>query len=245
MNHTFQTPYFAEISKLLQKIEHSQSDTMELAAQKIADCLISDGILHTFGCGHSGSVAIDAFHRSGCFAAVNAILDSGLMFQHGAHTGTALERLEGYSPVLLQKHQFQPQDILLVVSNSGKNPAGIDAVLYAKERGVPTIAITAATAHQKSISRHSSGKMLKDVADIVIDNQCPANETTLEVDGIQTAPISTIAGIGIFQAVLHRAACILSDKKLPLPIYKSSNAGGDEHNTSLAKKYAERIKHLD
>lgn len=245
MNHTFQTPYFAQVYKLLQKIEQTQSPRIEQAAQKVAHSLTQDGILHTFGCGHSSSVAIDAFHRSGCFAAIDAILDPGLMFQLGAHTGTALERLEGYAPTILKKHHFNPQDILFVVSNSGKNPAGIETVLYAQKYGTTTIAITAASAHQNSSSRHSSGKLLKDVADIVIDNTCSANETALEIDTTQLAPVSTIAGIAIFQSILFRAAEILSAQKEPLLIYQSSNNGADKHNTLLAQKYTGRIKHLD
>ncbi|MBR2865413.1 MAG: SIS domain-containing protein [Elusimicrobiaceae bacterium] len=239
-----QNPFFSEVNKLLQKIEQTQAQAMENAAQKVALCLENDGIIHTFGCGHSASITLDAFHRSGCFAAVDAILDPALMFQSGAHTGTALERMPNYANAVMDRHTFQPQDILWVASNSGKNPAGIDAVLYAKKYGVTTIAITAASAHQKSTSRHPSGKMLKDVADIVLDNQCPANETALEINQIQVAPVSTIAGIAIFQAVLFRAAQILAEKGQDLPVYRSSNAGGDEHNTKLAQKYAGRIKHL-
>lgn len=245
MNTTLKNPYFQAVEKILQQIEQSQADALEKAAQAIALSLQKDGILHTFGCGHSASVTVDAFHRSGCFAAVNAVLDGGLMFQSGAHTSTAFERLEGYSKAVLAKHTFRPQDILLAVSNSGKNPAGIEAVLYAKEHGLTTIVITAAGAHQKSTSRHSSGKMLKEVGDIVIDNCCSANETALEIAGVDVAPISTVAGISIFQAVLFRAAQIMAEKGADIPVYRSSNAGGDEHNARLATKYAGRIKHLD
>jgi uncharacterized phosphosugar-binding protein len=153
--------------------------------------------------------------------------------------------LEGYANAVLARHIFTPQDILLVVSNSGKNPAGIDAVLHAKKLGVTTLAITAAGAHEKSASRHSNGQMLKDVADIVIDNCCSANETALEIQGTPVAPISTVAGVAIFQALLYRAAEIMAEKGLDLPVYKSSNAGGDGHNTLLAEKYKGRIKFLD
>ena len=245
MTTSLTNPYFTAVTLLLQKIEETQASRLEKAAQAIAHSLEKGGVIHTFGCGHSASVTVDAFHRSGCFAAVNAVLDPSLMFHSGAHAGTAFERLEGYANAVMARHTFTPQDILLVVSNSGKNPAGIDAVLYAKKIGVNTLAITAANAHEKSTSRHSSGKMLKDVADMVIDNCCSANETALEVQGIQVAPISTIAGVAIFQALLYRAAEIMAEKGLDLPVYKSSNAGGDTHNTLLAEKYKGRIKFLD
>ena len=68
-------PYFKAVTLLLQKIEETQADRLEQAARQIAQSLEKGGVIHTFGCGHSASVTADAFHRSGCFAAVNAILD--------------------------------------------------------------------------------------------------------------------------------------------------------------------------
>ena len=245
MKNQFTSPYFNEISNLLLRLEQTQQAAMDKAAYRVAECLKQGGIIHTFGCGHSGSAALEPFHRSGCFAAVNAILDPGLMFQLGAHTGTALERQEGYATKLIATHDLRAGDVLLVFSNSGRNPAGIDAVLAAKQKGVFTIAFTAASAHAQSKSRHSSGKLLKDVADLVIDNCAGKNETCLTVAGIGVAPISTIAFAASLHHILYEAARILDEQGVPLPVYKSSNdTGGDTHNNALAEKYAGRIKHL-
>ena len=245
MKNTFTSPYFNEIVALLERLETTQQATCEQAAQHIAKCLKQDGIIHTFGCGHSASAALEPFHRSGCFAAVNAILDPGLMFQRGAQTGTNLERQEAYSPRILATHDLRPGDMLLVFSNSGRNPAGIDAVLYAKQKGVFTIAFTAASAHTHSPSRHSSGKLLKDVADLVIDNCVGSNETCLTLSGVGVAPLSTIAFSAVLHHIMYKAALILQEQNVPLPVYKSSNApGGDAHNHALEAKYKKRIKHL-
>lgn len=244
MQNEFKSPFFNEITRLLERLETTQQAACEQAAQKIAECLKHDGIIHTFGCGHSGSAALEPFHRSGCFAAVDAVLDPGLMFQHGAHTGTDLERQEGYSPKILATHAWRKGDVLLVFSNSGRNPAGIDAVLFAKQKGVFTIAFTAASAHTHSQSRHSSGLLLKDAADLVVDNCAGQNETCLTLSGVGVAPISTVAFAAVLHHILYRAAQLLDEQGLALPVYKSSNAGGDEHNNALAAKYAGRIKHL-
>lgn len=245
MNTLFKSPYFNEIVRLLERLEKSQQDAMDKAAEQIAACLKNDGIIHTFGCGHSGSAALEPFHRSGCFAAVDAILDPGLMFQHGAHAGTDLERQEGYIPRLLATYDLRAGDILLVFSNSGRNPAGIDAVLTAKQKGVFTIAFTAASAHKQSKSRHSSGLLLKDVADLVVDNCVGQNETCLTLGDTGVAPISTVAFAAALHHILYKAAELLYKEGLELPVYKSSNAaGGDAHNNALAEKYAARIKHL-
>ncbi len=244
MSHTFKTPYFSAVANVLAEIENTQADALEGAARLTAQTIENGGVIHTFGCGHSASAALEPFHRSGCFAAVNAILDPGLMFQCGAAAGTAFERLEGYANAVMARHEFTPEDILFIFSNSGRNPAGIDAALYAKERGVKTVAVTAAGAHSKSVSRHSSGKMLKDAADLTLDNCCSANETALETAGVQTGPVSTVASACLFHAVLARASEILAAKGIELPVYKSSNAGGDAHNARLEDKYKNRVKHL-
>ncbi len=245
MKTTFKNAYFEEIYKLLQRLEQTQQAAMDKAAQKIAECLKNDGIIHTFGCGHSGNAAVEAFDRSGCFVAVDAILDPELMFQHGAHAGTMLERQEGYTPKLLATHDLRAGDVLLVFSNSGRNPAGIDAILTAKQKGVYTIAFMAATAHAKSQSRHSSGKLLKDVADLYIDNCANKNETCLTLGDLELGPISTVSFAAILHQILFQAAQILAAQGVPPPVYKSGNApGGDEHNKVLVAKYAGRIKHL-
>ena len=168
------------------------------------------------------------------------------MFQQGAHRGTDLERLEGYSPLILKRHDLRAGDVLLVFSNSGRNPAGIDAILYAKEKGVFTIAFTAASAHAQSTSRHSSGKKLKDVADLVIDNCASKNETCLTLGDIDIAPLSTIAFAAALHHILYQAAAILAEQGLTPPVYKSGNAANnDQYNAALAQKYAGRIKHID
>ncbi len=245
MKKTFKTPYFNEIIRLLDYIETTQQAPLQQAAQAVAESLARGGIIHTFGCGHSGSAALEPFHRSGCFAAVNAILDPGLMFQHGAHTGTDLERLEGYAPLIFKRHDLHAGDVLFVFSNSGRNPAGIDAVLYAQKKGVLTIAITAAAAHAQSKSRHSSGRLLRETADIVIDNGASKNETCLALADLEMAPISTIGACAALHTILYQAAEILAAKGIPPPVYRSSNAAGnDEYNTQLALKYKGRIKHL-
>lgn len=245
MENHLKSPYFNEIVDLLKRLEASQQDAVDQAAAHIADCLQQGGVLHTFGCGHSGSAALEPFHRSGCFAAIDAILDPGLMFQRGAYTGTDLERQEGYASTLCETHDLRAGDILLVFSNSGRNPAGIDAVLTAKEKGVFTIAFTAASAHTHSKSRHSSGLLLKDVADLVIDNCVGINETCLTLGDTGVAPISTISFAAVLHHILYEAAAKLYKQGEELPVYKSSNAdGGDAHNRTLEDKYAARIKHL-
>ncbi len=236
--------YFRKITELLSLIDETQPHTIAQAAEIIAATIENDGIVYTFGAGHSHSVAVENFHRSGCPACVSAILDPSLAFMPSAHAATDMERMENLSPIILKRHNFEPKDCIIIISNSGRNPAGIDAALFAKEKGLKVIVITAVQAHKSTKSRHSSGKMLRDLADALIDNCCTKQETALKLDGKDIAPVSTIAGAAIINAVMFQAAEILAKKGFKTPLYLSSNDGGDTLNASLAEKYKNRILHL-
>lgn len=241
MNNT----YFKQITALLEDIEATQTPAMQKAAEIAAQTMARDGIIYTFGAGHSHGAAVENFHRSGCPACVSAVLDPCLSFMPSAHAATDLERLEGLTPAILKRHDMRPGDLMIIISNSGRNPAGIDAALYAKEKGLKVIAVTALSAHKKSKSRHSCGKTLADLADAVIDDRCSKQETALAFEGDCAAPVSTIACAAIINYVLGLAVKTLKEKGLSVPVYSSSNAeGGDENNAKIAEKYKNRILHL-
>ncbi|MDR0952952.1 MAG: SIS domain-containing protein [Elusimicrobiota bacterium] len=241
-----QNKYFKEIVKLLEKIEDTQSEKMKQAAALIANTVKQDGLIYVLGSGHSQNVALEPFHRSGSLACVSAILDDSFNFKPSAHAATALERLEGLTPIILSRHNLTPKDIFIVVSNSGRNAAGIDAAIYAKSKGLKVIVITALAAHKDSKPRHSSGKMLRDFGDITLDNCCNKQETALTLAGKNIAPVSTIAGAAIINNIMYLATAELVNSGQNPPIYLSSNDdGGDANNAALAQKYKGRILYLD
>lgn len=237
--------YFLASIKILKTIENTQKTKMLKAAQLLAKCAAQDGLIYTLGSGHSLSVALEPFHRSGSLACVSAVLDPSFNFMPSAHAATELERLEGYTPVILKRHNITAKDVIIIISNSGRNPAGIDAALYAKSLGAKVIVITALKAHKATTSRHTSGKMLRECADIAIDNCCPKQETALTLKGKSIAPVSTIAGAAVMNNIMYLTAEILTKQGKDVPLYLSSNDGGDDNNARLAQKYKGRILHLD
>jgi uncharacterized phosphosugar-binding protein len=58
------------------------------------------------------------------------------------------------------------------------------------------IAVVSRRHCENSPAAHSSGKKLIDVADVVLDNQCPPGDCVLELDGMEwrTGPTSTVTG---------------------------------------------------
>ena len=240
--------YFTGLVDTLKKIDNTQTVAMERAAAVLAETVINDGLIFTLGNGHSHSAALEGFHRSGSLACISAILDDSFNFRPTAHKATDLERKEGYILPILAKHKMTPKDTIIIISNSGRNPAGIDAAIYAKSKGLKVIVITAVVAHNETKSRHSSGKMLRDFADVLIDNCCNKQETVLNLNGKSAGPVSSLVSGAIMNNILFRAAEIAEEKRpdFPLPFYRSSNdTGGDENNTKVAEKYKGRILFLE
>src|SRR5687768_18430487 len=84
--------YISELQNLLERIKCEQTAAIEAAGQLVADALVGDGLIHTFGTGHSHLIADEAFFRAGGIAAINPILDERLVFLKGALESTRTDR---------------------------------------------------------------------------------------------------------------------------------------------------------
>jgi len=239
--------YFDGVISLLNRVRETQRDKILEAAKLVKEALKKDKLIHVYGTGHSQVLAIEVFYRAGGFVPVNAILDLGSSVYGGAMKSTGVERLQGYAKILLDYYDIGQDDVLIVVSNSGRNALPIEMAMGARERGAKVIAITSIEFSSKFPSRHPSGKRLYDVADIVIDNHVPPGDALLEVEGIKTkiAPVSTIVNSAILHSIMAEAAKMLVDEGIEPPIWLSANVpGGDEYNKKYLEKYKYRIKHL-
>ena len=150
--------YFERTQETLGRILNESGASIRQAAEAIADTIQKGGMLLTFGSGHSAFIAKDMAYRAGGLAPVLAIDDVA--------DGDA-ERLEGLAQYLLARYELRPGNVILIISNSGINPVPIEMAQIAKQVGLKTIAITS-LAHSRSMtSRHSSGKKLYEIVDIV------------------------------------------------------------------------------
>ena len=68
--------------------------------------------------------------------------------------------------------------------------------LGVKMRELPVIGVVSTEHSNATSASHSSGKKLIDIADIVLDNQCPPGDCISELDGLEwrTGPVSTVTG---------------------------------------------------
>lgn len=235
--------YFGCLTETLEKVHNTQTEAINKAAVHIAKTIENDGIIYVFGCGHSHLIAGDAFYRAGGLANVCAMFDTDLMLHNGAAKSSAFERMEGLAKHIYRRYAPTEKDALIVVSTSGINSVPIEMASLGRENGVFTAAICSSSYFAKQ-SRHSSGKLLYQCADMYLDNCVPSGDAVVDIDGVKMGAVSTAASALILNSILVEAAGIAAAKVKP-PIYKSGNVeGGAEYNEALIERYTPRIKHL-
>lgn len=237
------TKYVEEIQKLITKVEETQMDNIKKAAEVFAETIKNDKIIHVFGTGHSHMIGIEMFVRAGGLAPVNAMLDDTIITNFGARKGSEMERLPGLAKIIWDQYSINKGDIMIIISNSGRNSVPVEMAMLAKEKGIYLIALTSLNHSKTCESRHSSGKRLFELADLVIDNCVPKGDFLLDFNGVTSGPASTIAGSLIVDSIVVETINILSKEGYKLPVYTSQNVDG-YNNDDLYEKYEGRIKHL-
>jgi len=238
--------YYAAAREQLEKVFSTQRAPIELAAAWLGDALANERWLYAFGTGHSHMLAEEIFYRAGGLARAVPILDELLMLHKEAIEATFLERREGYSADLLKFYPVQRGDVLIVASNSGRNAVPIELAIAGREREMKVVVITNLEHTRAWPSRHSSGKRLVEVGDLVIDNCGVHGDACLELPGMSgpVGPTSSITGAFIVNAIIVQGIENALARGVAPEIYISSNSNGDDHNEKLLQKYKSRIRHL-
>jgi uncharacterized phosphosugar-binding protein len=134
--------YLDALTALITRIRTERASQIRDAARLVADTLAADGLVHTFGTGHSHLLAEEAFFRAGGLVAVNPLRDGWLMMLEGALASTRAEREHGLARSLLERHTVSPGDVAIIVSNSGRNAVPIEMALEMRARHAKVVAIT-------------------------------------------------------------------------------------------------------
>lgn len=241
--------YIDKIEDILNTVKKDEKDNIEEAIKLITDANINKNSIYIFGASHAGILADEMYYRAGGMITINAIFGRELMLDRKPITFTSkMERLEGYGTALASTVNFQPDDILILHSVSGRNPVIIDLALAAKEKGVKIIGLTNLTYSKSVKSRHSSCKRLFEVADIVIDNHGDIGDAACQIEGTEqkAGPTSTVVGAAILDNIIVEASQRLVDQgDSEAPIFYSANLdGGDQKNRKLIDEYKDMI-HYD
>lgn len=238
--------YFARIGRLLEQVWSSQQEAMSRAVEVVTECAAQGGLIHVFGAGHAQILVEELWFRAGQPAFISPVFDEGLWPHNGPRKGSALEKLEGYGTLVFGKHDARSGEVIIVLSNSGRNPAPIEVALAAKNRGLTVVAITSMEYTTRVTSRHSSGKRLFEIADIVIDNGGPEGDAVVRIPGLaqKAGPCTTIANAVILNAMMVQVAANLIAAGKEAPIFISANLDlSPDTNEHLLARYESRVRY--
>ncbi|WP_430596599.1 SIS domain-containing protein [Enterococcus sp. DIV0175] len=125
------------------------------------------------------------------------------------------ERLEGTGQAIIEQVDAQPQDIFLLLSNEGRNPAIIELAQWIKEHEYPLIIVTGFDLSRSIKSQHSSGLRLFEIADLVLDNHAKLHDTVLTLPELDPAICGTasVSSMLLLQQMLYFIAQFLLQKE--------------------------------
>ncbi len=231
--------YLDFLIERVQAIKKTQGEAICKAAALVGDTLMSSHMVYTFGSGHSQLLSVEIQARAGGLYPVQAIIDP--------MKGKA-EKLEGYGAILVQYAPYKEGDLLFVISNSGRNPEPIEVAVHAHSKGVKVIVLTSME-HTGSVkSRHSSGKKLFELGDIVLDSHVPAGDASMSYQGLpaKAGALSTVLGAAVLNAVMVEAIQYMLDHNYEPPVLMSANLDGSEqYNEKVMQRYSHLPSLLD
>ena len=238
---------------IMDKIEETQLENITKAARVMADSIEAGRWVHTFGCGHSTLPVEEMYPRIGGFVGFHPIIELPLSFfthivgDMGVHQFIFLERVEGYGNQIMKGYNFDERDTMWLFSHTGINNVNIDVALRSKELGMTVVVFGSAKESRGKKSRHSCGKNIFDIADIVVDSCVPLQDASVDLKNHQDkiGPLSTHAYVSIVWMTITTVAEILADRNVKLFIHPSHNVPGDttahERLDAALAEYKRRI----
>ncbi len=240
--------YFDNIHRILDNVLKEEAEILEEASQMLCKATLSGHNIFAFGCSHAGLLAFELYYRTGGMATINPVRAPGLYLDIDPATMTSqIERLPDYGRIIADNQPIGPEDVVIIHSVSGRNTVTVDFALRCKEKGARVIALTSVATGRQIPSRHPSGKLLMDVADLVIDNGGCVGDGSIEIPGIaeKVGPTSTAVGAALLNAVMTRAVELVAETGQTVPVFISANVpGGDEHNKAMLERYKDHIFYM-
>jgi uncharacterized phosphosugar-binding protein len=241
MNTEFE--YMNRITEILQQVYETNKDSIKMLAEKFAENIMADKLIHTFGTGHSHMLGIELFARAGGLGNVDAMLDPDTLTAFGAVRSSLLEKTNGLSDIIYDNYKIEKGDIMIITSNSGRNPMPIEMAMRCKKEGIYVVAITSLKQSSAMTSRHPSGKRLFELADCVLDNCTPSGDGCLNINGYVTGAVSSIASMFLVNTITSEALKIVTAKGFKPYVFQSQNVDGFD-NDAIYRHFEGRIKHF-
>lgn len=238
--------YVGEVQRRLQEAVDGQVDSVDAAADLIAEAMAAGRVLYVFGASHAGILTQDLFYRAGGLVPIEPIMPAGLMLNERPITRTSrLERLSGFAEVVLRDVPIGQGDVLLVVSVSGRNAVAVEMCTGAQQLGARVIALTSVT-YSRSVAARGATRLFE-VADVVIDLPGVPGDAAVELDGLEqkVGPTSTPVGTAILQGLMVEVSGRLLERGIEPPILVSANLDdSDARNRALLERYRDRLSYI-
>ncbi len=232
------TAYYARANDLLAQAWEKNAPVIARLAPLLGASVVRGGVIHTFGSGHSEVIAREIIGRAGGLVCVTGVIDP---------TGGFIENLVGYGTRLIERYDRQYQllagEVIIVISNSGKNSSPIEVALHAKKKGLTVVGLTALAMSATTPTVHPGGQRLHEVADYVLDNCGVPGDAIVEVTpGLMAGPTSTFIGSSLLNWLMLATMEWLQQNHHPLPVLRSQNLpNAIEHNREVGLRYKHRL----
>ncbi len=230
--------YYQRANELLARAWETNALVIAQLAPILGASIAKGGVVHTFGSGHSELISREIIGRAGGLVCITGIQDP---------TAGFIENLVGYGTKLIERYdrqyQLLPGEVLIAISNSGKNSSPIEVALYAKEKGLTVVTLSCLAMSRITPSQHPSGQRLFECADYVLDNGGVPGDAIVEAsEGIMAGPTSTFIGCSVLNWLMLSTIEWLKVQGHPLPLLRSQNLpGAIEFNRQLGQKYKTRL----
>lgn len=228
--------YLKQAQNIIQRIQETQMEAIEEAADICTTSIANDALVHLFGTGHSRIPVEEMFPRHGSFPGFHPIVELSMTYHNpvvganGQRQAMYIEHVEGLGKRILRNFVLHPPDSFIIFSNSGVNEVVVEVALEAKKLDLPVISVVSMEHCLAAAPKHSSGQRLPDVADVSIDNCTPGGDAMVEVEGLKdpVGPGSTIGAAAVTNAIKSLVAQKLAHRGKPPTVLTSSYFLGAE-----------------
>ena len=227
--------YLKEAHSVLDAVA-GETAALEKAGGIIADAYVAGHTIYVFGCTHSAILAEDVFYRAGAPAFWRPLWGPGMSIATTpGFLTSAVEHNADVGRAVIECSLLGQDDVLVLISTSGKNAAPVAVAEAALERGARLILLTS-SAYREQKGDHPRIPNLWSLADraVIIDNHVPCGDASMTVGDCAMGPLSTVAGSFAMHAISALAVEKIAARGLTPPVFLSSNApGGRERNEKL------------
>jgi uncharacterized phosphosugar-binding protein len=228
----------------LARVEATNADTLDRVADRMLEVVRRDGLIYVTGTGHSIGSVLETFYRAGGLACVQPLYHPSLLPLHGGQASTLCEHLRGLAKLMVAPFRPGPDDLGIVVSNSGINAVPVELAEQLAVRGTPVVAFVSLTHLRQAPAR--VGRKIDAIADYVLDTLVPHGDAAYPVvAGVTAAGMSSLTNVYLWNLLLTRLIDRARLAGVDLPVWTSSNVeGGEERNARLFARFGPRVPAL-